>query len=410
MKKILLRENDDDLFDCPMIENDHILFDKNSKYVYKMIGTQPTGFWIQFVATFRAHMYAQGYVAWMDERLALAEQAFVTMLDALTEEDCELRNKRISKIFTDVKILQSTYGVKDCQQFSSLRSLSGKPWASSLSSPQAQQALVRLYGTNEHVAKTSRVFLLWSRFAGALAVCFKRWKRAGPARDGRAAPWTPPAHWRDKGKRARALTFELRLKTRWAYGLGRLTGVPASSIAWLPSLDAEELKALLGRLPLYSGTQLEAYRAAPLSPWDADADSYLRALARGSPGTLPLVPYTCPPPPPPPRHSPRDDRRSYLNRGQMMLLQYFIEEMMFRSFVREVYRRAGSSSDTDDEVDQEEGLRSCANCSVPEPQPGYYKICKLCKVERVSTPRFYCSRQCQVYDWKRFHKREHKRK
>lgn len=55
-------------------------------------------------------------------------------------------------------------------------------------------------------------------------------------------------------------------------------------------------------------------------------------------------------------------------------------------------------------------LRRCASCDVVEPSPKAFMKCQKCKVEGVSSARYYCGRDCQVKDWTVKHKKEHKDK
>ncbi|KAK3612008.1 hypothetical protein CHS0354_021683 [Potamilus streckersoni] len=56
------------------------------------------------------------------------------------------------------------------------------------------------------------------------------------------------------------------------------------------------------------------------------------------------------------------------------------------------------------------GLRTCYNCKKQEPKRKMFKKCQKCKEENVRFARYYCKRECQVEDWNKRHKREHKEK
>jgi hypothetical protein len=51
--------------------------------------------------------------------------------------------------------------------------------------------------------------------------------------------------------------------------------------------------------------------------------------------------------------------------------------------------------------------KMCAYCKSVESERRTYKKCSLCKKEKWHCPRFYCSRECQVKDWKAKHNMEH---
>ncbi|XP_053377754.1 calponin homology domain-containing protein DDB_G0272472-like isoform X2 [Mercenaria mercenaria] len=53
-------------------------------------------------------------------------------------------------------------------------------------------------------------------------------------------------------------------------------------------------------------------------------------------------------------------------------------------------------------------LRKCGNCDKIEPARKAFKKCQKCKDEGVLEVRYYCSRECQVDDWKKKHKMEHR--
>nr|XP_054752278.1 axoneme-associated protein mst101(2)-like isoform X1 [Lytechinus pictus] len=60
-----------------------------------------------------------------------------------------------------------------------------------------------------------------------------------------------------------------------------------------------------------------------------------------------------------------------------------------------------------DEVTENHKLRQCALCGKKEDQPKTYKKCQQCRQEKIKQAKFYCSRDCQVQDWKRRHWKEH---
>lgn len=53
-------------------------------------------------------------------------------------------------------------------------------------------------------------------------------------------------------------------------------------------------------------------------------------------------------------------------------------------------------------------LRTCGGCEKIEPSRKAFKKCQKCKDEGVLEVRYYCSRDCQVEDWKKKHKMEHR--
>ncbi|CAG2219729.1 unnamed protein product [Mytilus edulis] len=66
----------------------------------------------------------------------------------------------------------------------------------------------------------------------------------------------------------------------------------------------------------------------------------------------------------------------------------------------ETIKRAGSP--------EKNGIRKCANCDITEPAPKAYMKCQKCKLEGITNARYYCGRECQVKDWGKRHKKEHK--
>ncbi|XP_050411840.1 uncharacterized protein LOC126826798 isoform X2 [Patella vulgata] len=65
-----------------------------------------------------------------------------------------------------------------------------------------------------------------------------------------------------------------------------------------------------------------------------------------------------------------------------------------------------SSDDDNDEV-KKKTLRICSYCNVTEPVFRTYKKCQRCQQEHIAKCRYYCSRDCQVEDWKKKHRMEH---
>ncbi|KAK6175305.1 hypothetical protein SNE40_013794 [Patella caerulea] len=65
-----------------------------------------------------------------------------------------------------------------------------------------------------------------------------------------------------------------------------------------------------------------------------------------------------------------------------------------------------SSVDDNDER-KTRTLRICSTCNVTEPVFRTYKKCQRCQQERIAKCRYYCSRDCQVEDWKKKHRMEH---
>ncbi|XP_052082387.1 uncharacterized protein LOC127720014 [Mytilus californianus] len=57
---------------------------------------------------------------------------------------------------------------------------------------------------------------------------------------------------------------------------------------------------------------------------------------------------------------------------------------------------------------EKNGIRKCANCDITEPAPKAYMKCQKCKLEGITNARYYCGRECQVKDWSKRHKKEHK--
>lgn len=53
-------------------------------------------------------------------------------------------------------------------------------------------------------------------------------------------------------------------------------------------------------------------------------------------------------------------------------------------------------------------LKTCGSCRKMEPTRRAFKKCQKCKDEGVLDVRYYCSKECQVDDWKAKHKMEHK--
>ncbi|KAL4226078.1 hypothetical protein ACF0H5_014066 [Mactra antiquata] len=69
----------------------------------------------------------------------------------------------------------------------------------------------------------------------------------------------------------------------------------------------------------------------------------------------------------------------------------------------------GKDGSSDEKESQPDGiLRTCGHCQKIEPSRKTFKKCQKCKDEGVLDVRYYCSRECQLDDWKNKHKMEHK--
>ncbi|KAK2152324.1 hypothetical protein LSH36_333g01004 [Paralvinella palmiformis] len=52
--------------------------------------------------------------------------------------------------------------------------------------------------------------------------------------------------------------------------------------------------------------------------------------------------------------------------------------------------------------------KKCSQCEKHETLPKTFKMCQLCKEIHLKSAKYYCSRDCQMKDWKAKHKLEHK--
>lgn len=200
MKRVLIRDDDEDLFNVPLQPILYHYYKENSKEIRRMVKQQGAGFWIQFVTSFRSFISNSG----LDRTGGCEsyEEAFIDMLKILTTKDS----------FTEfVSLIES---------LKTLHVLLSPRYGYLLMGAHIKTAQI-MSGFN----KPFHTFPIYTRFVGAVVVLYQRWKHA-PRVKARTSPakWIPPVHWsQENGHGPRS--YERYLYDSWGYALYRMIHV-----------------------------------------------------------------------------------------------------------------------------------------------------------------------------------------
>ncbi|GFG33034.1 hypothetical protein Cfor_00047 [Coptotermes formosanus] len=200
MKRVLIQDDDEDLFSVPLQPFVYHYYKENSKEIRRMVKRQGAGFWIQFVTSFRS--FVSNSVLDRTGGCESYEEAFIDMLKILTTENS----------FTEfISLIES---------LKTLHVLLGSQYGKCL----FHSTVIKL---REHNRTSSplHTFPIYSRFVGAVVVLYQRWKHALRIRAGTPpAKWTPPSHWSQQNGHGPRL-YECYLYDRWGDTLYRVIHV-----------------------------------------------------------------------------------------------------------------------------------------------------------------------------------------
>ncbi|XP_021928848.1 uncharacterized protein LOC110834226 isoform X2 [Zootermopsis nevadensis] len=196
MKRVLIQDDDRDLFSVPLQPTVYQYYSENKKEIHRMVKQQRAGFWIQFVTSFRS--FITNFWMYGHASPEINEEAFVDMLKLLTTENS----------FTGfISLIESIKRLYTC--VGSLGVFSMPVTAQQMSG----------------FSKPFVTFPIYSRFVNSVVVMYLRWKHAPRVR-ARTPPaeWTPPAHWSQPNGRGPS-SYERYLYDRWGNELHSLIRV-----------------------------------------------------------------------------------------------------------------------------------------------------------------------------------------
>ncbi|KAJ4437232.1 hypothetical protein ANN_17367, partial [Periplaneta americana] len=203
MKRVVIKDDDEELFDIPLQPVLYIHYKRMSKEIHRMVKQQGIGFWIQFVTSFRSFMFNQNfYFGAQSAEAELYEKAFIDMLQMLTEKD---RFKEFTPLIESLKQLH--------MMFESL-------FGTTLSSVNYFRAYLV-----SGLRKPFAAIPLYTRFVSAITLLYQRWRHA-PRIKARTSPaqWLPPDHWAEEYYGG-PTTYERYLLDQWGNRLYRLVRV-----------------------------------------------------------------------------------------------------------------------------------------------------------------------------------------
>ncbi|XP_069669094.1 uncharacterized protein [Periplaneta americana] len=351
MRYIMMDEDDISICEQTLNPEHFNYYQKNKSGVQEMVNQQPVGFWVRYITSLRSKLYKIGLIPRQDWRAVHAEETYITLLNLMSDTNTGRRANKIKELMGDIRSFYR-YNFYVTEQ----HILPLLAWKF----PDVKPSLDRLFGRAEDIPYKFVKFLVWTRFSGGLVMIHKRWKKAKSVSALTDMPWKAPVQWYNFSKVHRVHLFEEALKKKWGDELAELVGFQHAIPWWHAVEEIAMVKTVkLPKIYPLETSSLGFHFVHPVSS-DDDDDDEKEAESVDTPAG-----------------KPSQAQRSV----------------------------AGASKESDQAI--QDGLRLCAYCNKVEPAPNTYKRCKLCVDEASPDEKHYCSKECQVNDWKKGHKYHH---